>query len=127
MKKIIEIIILGLLVFSPFWRMFFSHIFEIYFHWVKDIILYFKEKKYKTFTYFGIDLFCGMFGHGKTLSIVHRCQQIYKNFGDDTLFISNFHLENIPYMELTNFKQLVQIGEDENAPYKNVVVCFDFI
>lgn len=125
MIKIIFFAVLALLVFSPFWRMFFRHLFEIYFHAMKDTALYFIERKYEKFPYFGIDLFCGLFGHGKTLSISHRCEQIYKAFGKDTLFISNYHLENIPYVELTNFKQLVQIGEDENAPYKNVVVCID--
>lgn len=123
-----KILCIGFIIFyilSPFFRMFITHIFEIYFNFIKDIILYFKNKEYDKFTLFGIDLFCGMFGHGKTLSMTHRAQQIYKRFGKDTLFISNYHLENIPYIELTNFKQLIEIGEKEDVPYKNVVCLID--
>lgn len=123
--KLFGIVFIGFFVFSPFFREFITHIPQVFFHAEKDLILYFKDRKYERFPFFGIDIFCGLFGHGKTLSMVHRANKIYKHFGDKTLFLSNFHLENIPYIELTNFKQLVNIGEQEDASYENVVCLID--
>ena len=41
---------------------------------VKDVYEYFSKKKWKDFNYYGIDMFVGMFGHGKTLSMTHKAK-----------------------------------------------------
>ncbi len=72
-----------------------------------------------------IYLFIGMFGHGKTLSMTHHAYNIYKRFGDQVRFISNYQLIGIPYIPLTNFNQLIEIGEEQNSPYIGTVVLID--
>lgn len=72
-------------------------------------------------------MFIGMFGHGKTLSMTHHAYNIYKRFGDKVRFISNYQLNGIPYIPLTNFNQLVGLGEIEDDPYIGTVVLIDEI
>lgn len=72
-----------------------------------------------------IYLFIGMFGHGKTLSMTHRARLIYKKYGDRVRFISNYKLNDIPYIPLINFNQLVDIGEEEDSQYEGTVVLID--
>lgn len=74
-----------------------------------------------------IYLFIGMFGHGKTLSMTHRARIIYAKFGDNVRFISNYKLIGIPYIELINFNQLVDLGEEEDNKYVGTVVLIDEI
>ena len=63
---------------------------------VRDLIEYIRKRKWKDFHAYGIDMFVGMFGKGKTLSIVHRARSLYKKYGDTLVFYSNFKLEDIP-------------------------------
>ncbi len=49
-----------------------------------DIYDYFKKRKWRNFNYYGIDMYIGMFGHGKTLSATHRARKIWKHFGQTT-------------------------------------------
>ena len=127
MVKIIVILFIVFFLFSPLFRCVIKHLHLIYFYGVKDIILYFKEKRWKIFSLFGIDMFVGMFGHGKTLSMTHRALQIYDQYGDSIRFISNYKLKSIPYIPLTNFKQLVDLGEEEESKYQATVVLIDEI
>ena len=91
-----------------------------------DAGLYVVNKKWKDFGYFGIDMFIGMFGHGKTLSMTHKARRLYKRYGDSIRFISNYKLIGIPYIPLINFNQLVELGEEEND-LKGTVVLIDEI
>lgn len=99
------------------------------YYMVKDIYTYVKERKWKDFNYYGIDMFIGMFGHGKTLSMTNKARRIYKKFGNDVLFLSNYKLVGIPYVELTNFAQIVELGEENDRlkKYKGIVVLIDEI
>lgn len=99
------------------------HLVIIYFF--IDNINYVRFKKWKEFSLYGIDMFIGMFGHGKTLSMTHRARQIYLKYGDSIRFISNYRLVGIPYIPLINFNQLVDLGEEENSPYQATVVLID--
>lgn len=94
---------------------------------VKDLFIYFREKKWNEFDLFGIDMYIGMFGHGKTLSLVHKASSIYNRYGNDICFLSNIHLQNIPYIELVNFEQLVEIGENPPMGCKGFVIIIDEI
>lgn len=110
---------------SPFIRLFVRSIHLIWFYGIKDIILYFLEKRWTRFSEYGIDMWIGMFGHGKTLSMSHRAEQLYKQYGDSIRFISNYKLNNIPYIPLENFKQLVDLGEEQESKYQGTVVLID--
>lgn len=127
MKIFLIIGIVLLLVYFPLLRLILVNPHNIYFYGVKDIIDYFRYQKWKEFNYYGIDMFIGMFGHGKTLSMSHRALSIYNRFGDSVRFISNYKLNNIPYIELVNFNQLVDLGEEEDSNYVGTVVLIDEI
>lgn len=127
MKIILLLIICFILIVSPFIRMFLKNIPFEWFYGGKDIYLYFKEQKWKLFGYYGIDMFIGMFGHGKTLSMTHRARMIYRQFGDTIRIFSNYHLNGIPYTQLINFNQLVDIGEEEDNKYVGTIVLIDEI
>ena len=126
MKILLLIFVIGLIV-SPLMRCIVRNLTNIYFYGIKDTILYFKERKWEDFNYYGIQMFIGMFGKGKTLSMTHKAQQIYDAFGDRVRFISNYKLNNIPYIPLENFSQLVDLGEEEENDYVGTVVLIDEI
>ena len=97
------------------------------FYLFRDIFVYIKDKSWKKFKKYGIDMFVGMFGHGKTLTMTHRARKLYKKYGDTIRFISNYHLTGIPYTELINFNQLVDLGEENDSPYQGTVILIDEI
>lgn len=127
MQSVILLCIGIAIICSPFIRMILRSFHYIYFYGVKDIILYFKERKWEQFNCYGIDMWIGMFGHGKTLSMSHHAEQLYAQYGDSIRFISNYKLNNIPYIPLINFEQLVDLGEEEESPYQGTVVLIDEI
>lgn len=88
-----------------------------------DLADYVIHRKWRLFRCYGIDMFIGMFGHGKTLCMSHRARKLYKKFGNSILFVSNYKLNNIPYVPLVNFKQLMELGEDkpEHYSYREVM------
>lgn len=99
---------------------------RIAFYSVYDIVDYIYHKKWREFNYYGIDLFIGMFGHGKTLSATHKARQIYKRFGNRVRFISNYKLIGIPYTPLINFNQICELEYDKGS-YAGTVVLIDEI
>ena len=123
------IILTILLLCWGFSRCILTNLHLIGYYTVKDIYTYFKKRKWKDFNYYGIDMFIGMFGHGKTLSMTHKAWMIYKRFGKSVLFLSNYKLIGIPYVELTNFSQIVELGKEneELQRYKGIVVLIDEI
>ena len=120
------ILIAGAVVWliSPLFRVILKNLHLTFIYAIVDSFLYFRYKKWEKFDCYGIDVFCGMFGHGKTLSMTHRAVYLYKKFGDRIRFISNYHLEKIPYTKLENFQQLVDLGEDKTI-YEGTVVLID--
>ena len=127
----IKFIIIGLflvgLVMSPLLRCFIFNLHRVGIYSVYDIYDYIKNKRWLEFNYYGIDMYIGMFGHGKTLSMTHTARLIHERFGDSVRFISNYKLNDIPYIPLINFNQLVDIGEEENSDYVGTVVLIDEI
>lgn len=93
----------------------------------RDLWEYIRYQKWKRFSCFGIDMFIGMFGKGKTLSMVHTARRLYKRYGDSLVFFSNFKLEDIPYIQLVNFNQLVNLGEEMPEGVQGYVVLIDEI
>lgn len=118
------IIVLVILMCFKLFRCIVFNLHNIVINGFMDIYLYFKYKKWEEFNYFGIDLFCGYFGKGKTLSVVIRANQLYQKYGDEIKFLSNIHLTNIPYEKLTNFKQIEDLQE-VNDGRKGTIVILD--
>ena len=123
MKIIIAVLIIMMLF--PLTRMIVKNLHLIGVYSIIDLYMYIKYKKWREFNLYGIDIFVGMFGHGKTLSMTHRARMIYKQFGDSIRFISNYKLVGIPYIDLVNFNQLVDLGEEDETKYQGTVVLID--
>ena len=113
-------------VLSPFFRCLVKNVHFVGGYSVLDLIDKFKNRNNLEFDLYGIDMFIGMFGHGKTLSMTHKANKIYKRYGNSVRFISNYELKNIPYIPLINFEQLCDLGDDESE-YIGTVVLIDEI
>lgn len=119
------IIIAVLLVVFPLIRCILFNLHNIAVYTVKDIFDYIKNKKWQDFNEFGIDMFIGYFGQGKTCSAVNKIYKIYKKFGDSVVIYSNIKLVGIPYVPLVNFQQLVELQGDNIDGRKGSVVLID--
>lgn len=115
-----------LFTISPLFRLIVNNLHLIGIYSFIDLLEYIRYRKWDKFDLYGIDMFIGMFGHGKTLSMTHRARLIYKKFGDRVRFVSNYRLNDIPYIPLINFNQLVDLGEDE-SDFEGTVVLIDEI
>lgn len=127
MHKLLIFLIIFALVISPLARCIVKNLHRIGLYSLLDVINYIRLQKWKEFNCYGIDMFIGMFGHGKTLSMTHRARILYEAFGDNLRFISNYKLNDIPYIPLINFNQLVDLGEEEDSKYIGTVVLIDEI
>lgn len=126
--KLFLVVFLILWVISPFYRTFIKNLHLSLYYFGKDTFFYFKEKQWEKFGLYGIDMFINMFGAGKTLSMTHRATQLYKQYGNSLRFISNYHLNDIPYIPLINFNQLMELGTDpEGDHFVGTVVLIDEI
>lgn len=84
----------------------------VIFYLFYDLFMYFKEKRWKRFNKYGIRIYTGMFGRGKTLTSTFYARKWYKKYGNSLLFLSNYKLSDIPYTQLISFEQLVLIQEN---------------
>ena len=126
MFKVLLVSLLIGYVLSPFARCLYKNFhYSVYYFWF-DLIHRLRNRNNLEFDLYGIEMFIGMFGHGKTLSMTHKANQIYKRFGDQVRFISNYELKNIPYIPLINFEQLVDLGDDD-SDFIGTVVLIDEI
>ena len=125
--KILVILFIVCWLFSPFFRCFIKNVHNSIYYAFYDLYFYFKDKQWTKFGKYGIDMFIGMFGAGKTLTMTHNANKLYKRYGDTLRFISNYHLTGIPYIPLVNFQQLVDLGTEDNDSYVGTVVLIDEI
>lgn len=116
LTKIVLIGIVIVLFTVPLVRCALFNLHRICYYSVKDIYTYFKLCKWQDFNLYGIDLFVGMFGKGKTLTMTHRVAGLYNKYGDKLRIISNYNLKDIPYIPLINFNQLVELGCVDTSP-----------
>lgn len=100
--------------------------YELY-YMCKDTYDYFKLRKWTNFSEFGIDMFIGMFGKGKTLSMTHKARMLYQMYGDSIRFISNYELKGIPYTPLINFNQIVELEDKREEGIQGYVILIDEI
>ncbi len=125
-----SVIIIGCLIalcVVPLFRCVVFNLHNVAIYGVKDVLNYFRERKWRLFNYYGIDMYVAMFGHGKTLSMTHKARQLYRKFGDSLTFYSNYQLKGIPYVPLVNFNQLVDLGEAYEDGKQGTVVLIDEI
>lgn len=125
--NVIYLMIIVIAFCFKFVRCFVFNLHFVTFYTAKDIFEYFKKRKWRNFCEYGIDMYVGMFGHGKTLSMTHKARLLYKQYGDTLIFISNYDLLGIPYIPLINFQQLVDLGEKLPEGKQGVVVLIDEI
>lgn len=121
--KVTLFVILLLFVFSKLFRFCVTHIHLISYYGVKDFIFNIIFSKGAKYNEYGIDMYIGNFGKGKTLSMVRRAYQLKKVFKDNLIIISNIHLKNIDYIPLVNFQQLIDLEEIEET--KGYLVLID--
>ena len=122
---IIIIAFVVILLISPLARCILKNLHLVSIYSVLDLIDYIRYKRWSEWDLYGIDMYCGMFGTGKTLCMTHRAREIYNTFGDRVRFISNYELKDIPYIPLINFNQLVDLGNDQDDKYEGTVVLID--
>lgn len=83
---------------------------------IPDIIDYFRCRKWRVWSGFGLRIYVGMFGTGKSLSAVRyvrsQCRKYHLNV------ISNIVLKDIPYTPLINYQQII------DAP-PNTIILID--
>ncbi len=75
---------------------------------IKDKILYVKNREWRKFKEFGIELYLGTFGSGKSISIVRRLLYYHRIYPDVPIY-SNVELYGISYIPLTSFQQVVDL------------------
>lgn len=111
---------------------------------IKDLYGYIKYKRYNNVSTGEIIAYCGMFGRGKTLSVVHRIVTMYAKYNGKKVWcarrkcfvtqvvkvISNVDLK-IPYEKFTDLRQIVyaaennRVADDENNTLTVTLVLGD--
>lgn len=85
----------------------------------KDLFLYIKNKDYNKFNGWGLHLFIGMFGAGKTSTMVYKAYQLAKRYPQLTI-ITNMELFNFP--KHTNIQHLNGPQDIINAPNNSLIL-----
>lgn len=92
---------------------------RFWFYFFKDLKKYIVDKKWRDFNYWGLHLFVGMFGCGKTISMVRRCYWACKTHRGVTV-LTNLTLEGFP--DDTNIIKLKHIDQVLDLPDKSIVL-----
>lgn len=126
MKKMLLFLVLLLVFFSPFLRFVFFNFYTLTLQFVISLYDLIKYKRYNVCKDYGyIDVYCGLFGQGKTKEAVKRVTRIYKLYNGKMIYddanrqwvkqeikvFSNVKLSAIPYIEFTSMQQLVDCQE----------------
>ena len=90
---------------------------------IKDLILYIRNHGWEIFEGWGLHLYVGSFGSGKTSTLVHDAYRICKAFPQVTV-VTNFALYNFP--EHTKVLPLNHVEDILKAP-ENTLVLIDEI
>lgn len=86
---------------------------------LRDLKKYIKRKGWNDFNYWGLHLFIGKFGGGKTISAVRRCYNICKSHKNVTV-LTNLTLQGFP--EDTKIIKLVNSEQIRELPDKSIVL-----
>ena len=82
----------------------------MFYYALYDVVDYIVNKRWKEWKGFGIDMYIGMFGTGKTLSAVNYVISQAKKY--KLHVYSNIKLYGIEYTELKNFKDIINAPEN---------------
>lgn len=113
-------------------------------HAVKDSYYYIRHKGWNTCPVGALDIYCGYFGSGKTLSLVHKVVYLYQRYNNKPVWcsrrkkfvtqkiviLSNVDL-SIPYVKLTSLSQVVNMSklspaiDDEKDTLTVTIVAMD--
>lgn len=88
-----------------------------------DLYYYLKNKEWNIFKGYGLHIYVGMFGSGKTSSMVHDAYCLAKRYKDLNI-LTNMKLQNFP--EWTNIIQMEDTNDIVTAP-PNTLVLIDEI
>lgn len=120
------------------------HPFRCAVHAVRDLVNYIRHKGWNNCPVGALDIYCGYFGSGKTLSLVHKVVGLYERYNDKPVWcsrrrkfvtqkvvvLSNVDLA-IPYVKLESLSQVVnmtKIGpamDDERDTLTVTIVAMD--
>lgn len=85
-----------------------------WFYIVKDFVKYIKNKGWEDFNYWGLHLFVGKFGGGKSISAVRRCYNVCRIHHNVTI-LTNLTLTGFPadtrIIKLVNSKQILDLPD----------------
>lgn len=140
MKWIIVIGIIVLYIFSLTFRLFVRQPLSFFYYGAVDFYKWITKYLYIPTTPF-INVYCGLFGSGKTLSAVHDVTAFYRRYNDrkvwddrvnefvtqKVLILSNVDLKSVPFVPFTGLQQIVDIGryrhvEDAKAHLRTVTI-----
>lgn len=108
------LIVCFLLFYSVFFKTIFFNIHNILYYFPIDSFHFIKNKKWSLWNGFGIRMYCGYFGSGKSmLACKYLHDMYYKYVNSDTplTILSNIPL-SIPYIPLTNINQILDVNEN---------------
>lgn len=119
-----------ILFLAYFMRGFVLHVFQFFYWKIKDIVGFLKNPR-KTLHLYGIWLYCGLYGGGKTMALTQYLTRMRQRYGDKIYISTNygfkgedFPLENWKEL-LTEYDRPVIFGYDEiqnefnSRDYKN--------
>jgi hypothetical protein len=109
--KIIFFVLVVAMIFS-FTRCVLFTLYRAPFECLKDMFDYIIHRKWKEFHGYGLDIYIGYFGQGKTLSAVNYVVDMYYRYG--VTVYSNIKL-SIPYIPLENFQQIVDAEHEKGT------------
>lgn len=116
-------IIVVLFVKVPATKYILIHPFKCSYYAAKDLYSFFKNKKWRIYDKFGIYIYGGAYGQGKTLSIVEYINHVYKSY-DNIRIISNITLHNVKYEKFEYFEQLMT---EKNSDDERIIFVIDEI
>lgn len=124
-------IFIFILINSIVFRLAFENFINIPYDLIKDLFNFLHKYKYIP-KQSKLVVYVGLFGQGKTLSMVHDVENFYNLYNDKVVYddrfnryvkqkvlvISNVDLKNIPYRKFKSLNQLVQISRSRHQTDK---------
>lgn len=126
-------------------RLLVLHPFKVLFYAFKDAWLYIRHKQYNYYTAGILNCYCAHFGGGKTLSIVHYVNELFRRYNNRSVWdrdrkkfvvqkihiISNVRLLTVPFEPLESLSQIVACSymnrkiDNDNGTRTVVLVVLD--
>lgn len=130
MTTLILIVVMCILLYcSVIARLIVCHPIKTVAYGVKDFVYYIKHRQFDYYEAGVLNCYCAHFGGGKTLSIVHYVNLLFKRYNNKKVWdrgrkkfvtqkihiISNVDLKSVPYEPLTSLSQIVNCAYHDKA------------